>query len=664
MDEPLVWIQMSPANTDKRLYCTEVKYKGVTFQWCYANVPHCTVKFQLKHEFLNKKPAWLVFDMGYDYNVYGPITVKGTSREGEEEDVSYPMDSLEIKQDLYDQRDLDGCASWGRIVPIRFSAAEKVDTIWVTFGFTFRASRASVDKCELSFVFPFLGRQDKLDVKMEGWKMVQDGETVDANPSNKFEKFDAENQEFSGRKRLRNGERLEITFAYDEKVMKNYFLKPVGVEANGIVAISYPFCKLDSKRSRSEMVHVMYVQGSKYVKIHYGAMSRLLGRITLSDEYTSSDVYLCNLVDRKLAFVKLQGSKMEDRMSQLHQWFENSLCDHVISDDERTRLLAREEVSFWIFCEGKRDETLAAVNEKWKKYIIHVGRNIDDQDQSDTQNEEGACVIPWRASISSDYQAILCQALQEPYMKPLKLETQVECDDFPTGYISFNEIAYNIFRNGSNAHEVTVQYETGPLTEEGEIALGRENVTIENKPEWADVLRRMFAHLDIIGKENQLTREKFSPDALKTVRDTNYTDWETCDCLSRFVELEYKKEGRGFCVKPLKGPNKFVLYQYAWWDTKDYIGYMANNIHNVMLLPDERQREQLTSYAYDDDRLRAGNPHILSSFSAEHPKEETAKWSDVKLEFKLLEYLPAYWLPWYEKTVSDLEEKLKKQDET
>ena len=674
LDGPLVWIQRTPYERgDNKIYCTKVKYEDVTFQWCYVNVPRCTVKFNpLTPAVFDKyRTAWLVFDMEYDYNVYGPITVKGTLN-GEEEDVSYHMSRLE---DLDAQGHFLGRASWGRVVPIRFSAAEGV-VISVTFGFAFRATTASLDEetCSLSFVFPLLGEQDEehgqgsasyeedteeeegFEVEME-CDMMQPGRefTVEGLPTGSVQTFTAEGpHDFRGKKRVGNGGRMEIKFEWkDTDVRDKYFLKPVGVEANGIVALSYPFCKLDSERSKSNMVHVLYRERViQHKESGSCAMSQLLRRIPLSDV-----VYLCRLHpanSKELTFVRLQGEDVTERLLELQKWLDSQVRNFVRDIEQDT------EASMWIFCEGKLDTTLEGVKKEWNKYVIHVGHDNGDHYQSHNMELKGYCVVPWGASINSDYKAMLCQALHYPYLMSLKLETQV-CEDFPTSCTSFNEIAYNVCKIDSDDHksairDIKVQYEIWSPTEE---KTKQANVTIESKHEYAVVLGHMFDHLSIIERENQLAIKKFSSDVIKEMRDADI-QWKTRESLSRFVELKSNKEGRGFSVTPQTKQNKFVLCQYAWWNEKKHITQIARHIYGVLSLPEKKaHREQLNYYAYKNQT--PAWQATLSDFPKKFSEETTQDWSDEKLALELLKRLPAYEQPWYEATLAELEEKVRQE---
>ena len=715
MDEPLVWIQKTPParsvdddTRQSRIYCTSAKYKDVTFQWCYVNVNQCTVEFEpLNRKIFDKKStAWLVFNMGHDYHVYGPITVKGTSR-GEEVKVTYHMRDLE---DLDQQGHFCGRVSWGRIVPIRFQAdVDKDVVISVTFAFTFRATAAHVKEksktCSLSFVFPLLGRQDKAKDKEEHYEeeisdsdleqqeseegflvemtcdMVQPGKefSVKNLPTRDEKLFNTERHEFTGSKRVENGGRMEIKFVWeDSDVMNNYFLKPVEVEANGYVALSYPFCQAKLQK-RSKMIHVVCMGDMERrpgpdLESIYGAVSQLLQR-------TSSDVvYVCARISKRLAGVKLQNTEGQERLSELQTWIENGhLMDRNIISDINSMLqneqeLQDTEVKLWIFCEGNLDEPPEGLMKEWKKYLIHVGHSNCDYEENHNMDRE--CVVPWGASISSDYQAILCEALQDPYVKSFKLETThwLIAGDFPTiGCISCNEIAYNVFKVAGVSDEsvedkVMVEYGIGKSTESK-----GEPVHVISEPAYHDVLSRMFDHLCIMEQENELTKQKFSADWIKE-REKHEADpdvWKTRDSLSRFVDLTLLEAtddtGSGFCVTPTARTNKFVLYQYAWWDTKDDIQVIARNIYGIVSSKeiskdDKRSRQQLNHWAYSN-QTRAWH-NTLSEFASKFPEHETANWPVKQLKYKLLKSLPAYWQPWYEATLKSLKPDQPPQDET
>ena len=149
------WIQPT-IRSSERFFATDVTYENTSILFTLANVKNCTLTFSISAT-RDHQDLWLIFDMGYDYLMYGSVSVTGDSI-----DVIDLQNrrQTEVKGFLsehghYFRPDLDsGPESWFRVIPIpiRLRSSSSDIKVQVSFSFVFLANVN--DSGHLYFPFP------------------------------------------------------------------------------------------------------------------------------------------------------------------------------------------------------------------------------------------------------------------------------------------------------------------------------------------------------------------------------------------------------------------------------------------------------------------------------------------------------------------------------
>ena len=596
----LLWLQQTPKRipridepTPDRLYGTDIQYQDVLFLCSYVDVGRCTVTFENVPPPERGKCWWLVFDMGYDYNVYGTITVAGGAFH-------------EKVNDLVPN--FEGRESWGRVLPLPISV-EADGFLDVTFSFAFRA-RAG-DQCGFSFVFPALGGDAKTRVAMKEAKTIQPGSfEVSGLPVNKVLALEGgdslKRHDFDGTlKRALQGGGMIVGFQWNEA-----FLSVTQHE----------------EETREPMVHVLCLDNEMWLTLEYDpqfhammAMSQLFDRIPVNDT-----VYLCKLKGEsdppKMAKVCAESSSKFEKM-----------CRQVVRGDRKGNVdidgqWKREgkKVIVWEFgVLRKRFDDL-------EKALTTDDRSIDIKfikvacDDSDEAGKEGMTTfLPRGRPLTQAYRTLIWQVLNLEKEIRWEKENEMISKFSSVCPIEDKEQVDDLLRR-MEEHQCILEWEEQltqfPFSEMSIIDLAKEK----------DVESGVLT----AGSQENSCKLELSP---------TFGHEKTEKPFSRFIELEFCDDKHS--VKPVIRGSKRAMYQYAHWRGKDAITTMAGYILPI----DAKDEKQLKYYAVPT----APDQEIRMRW--ERTRLNEIEWKDeTNLKLKCLEKLPAHWLPDYDRILESL----------
>ena len=594
-----------------RLYGTDIQYEDVLFLCSCVDVRTCTVTFDSVPAPAEGKSWWLVFDMGYDYNVYGSITVRP------DEKVKF-LD----KVSSWPESHFEGRASWGRVLAIPISVEEGA-SIKVTFSFAFRARDGFLKgaKWGFSFVFPALGKwRGDTQVTMNA-TIIQPGSycVVGGLPSK--EEIPLENKQrdlkkfsFNGtRKTDRGGMIVRFKWEGQPDEMEKMFGE-MGTQ---------------DQTQREPMVHIFCLDTSMMITYEYDpqyhalmAMTQLFDRIPVRDT-----IYLCQLNAQGTDQPKVAKVGAESSLEFQECVARGRECRYI-DIDKHTELKKESKehaVKLWEF------GVLAARFEGLHR-LLEIGKILRDWDDinfikiaCDDLDEEGkddmATSLPRGRPLTQDYRKKIYQVLY-PACQSKGVEWKEE-----------NPM---ISKSRFNEDQEKVQHLLERMREHQKILEWEEQLTVFR----FDVEK--IKELAEVAKENVPThvikREEESCNLSPTFDDKENREKP----FSRFTKLNFPSKN---CVEPIPKGSRRAMYQYAHWRGKDAVTTMAKAILRA------REIDQVKYYAVPT----ASDSQIHKCWARTKLKEEQDKINESLEKAKTLDdakwiclqRLPAHWLPDY-----------------
>lgn len=153
MDDFRVWLQ--GRNTPERVcLASDVSYDDVLILCTTANVKQCTLTFNADFDTMKKSREyyWLIFDMGYNYYMYGDISIDTVKvLDLQRNHTNEEKQFLGDRSCYFRPNNWSASESWFRVIQIPICVSRECLTFHVSFHFTFLANVSHDENLYFSF---------------------------------------------------------------------------------------------------------------------------------------------------------------------------------------------------------------------------------------------------------------------------------------------------------------------------------------------------------------------------------------------------------------------------------------------------------------------------------------------------------------------------------